>query len=266
MLKKLYLGAAMVTALFLLIACGASQKNHQARLILQNSDKLDSTNYEIPDQVIRNGDLLTILIYSDNKEATEIFNQAQSGVGMGGNAAGASNISALGRGYQVDNNGDIYLHKIGTIKAAGLTKNELAAKLNNSLVEFLKEPYVTIRFANNRITVLGEVLRPGLIELPDQKISILDAIGLAGDMTPFGRRDKVLVIREINNQRTVGEVDIRTADMYKSPFFYLQQNDLVYVEPSKRKPTGNEQVLMRNVTIVTSIVSVIALVVTLLTR
>jgi polysaccharide biosynthesis/export protein len=266
MLKKLCQGAAILTALFLLSGCRASKENHANRVMLQGIDTMSYKEIQLKEQVIRNGDLLTIIVYSDNKEATVIYNQPQNaGAGESVTTSGGSAINTSGRGYQVDNFGEIYFHSLGKIKVSGLTKNELSGFIQEKLKQYLQNPYVVIRFTNNRVTILGDVLRPGVIEMPDQKLSILDAIGFAGDFTPFGRRDNVLVIRENGGKREIGRLDLRKSDAFASPFFYLQQNDMVYVEPNRKKPTGNEQLLMRNVTIVTSIVSVIVLLTTLLT-
>ncbi|WP_052273035.1 polysaccharide biosynthesis/export family protein [Flavihumibacter solisilvae] len=257
--------------IFLLLAglssCLTSEKNHKARIYLQGVDSISNRGFEIPEPVIKKGDLLTILIFSDNETATEIYNQPQAGGNAGGAGAGnASNMSTMGKGYQVDVSGNIYIHSLGMYKAEGLTRSQLSQTLKDSLITYLKNPYVIVRFANNRLTILGEVLKPGYFDLPDQKISILDALGLAGDLTPFGRRDNILVVREIDGRRTMGRLDIRKPDIYNSPYFYLQQNDMVYVEPTRRKPTGNEQVLLRNVAIATSLLSVVTLLVTLITR
>jgi polysaccharide export outer membrane protein len=266
MLKKLYLGAAMVTALFLLIACGASQKNHQQRILLQGIDTANELTLQIPDPKIKNGDLLTILIYSDNKEATDQFNQAQSGGAANATVTSGPQVSSMGRGYFVDNNGEIRIHKIGEIKSAGLTCQQLADELEKKLTVYLLNPYVIVRFANARITVLGEVTRPGVIDLPGVKVSIFDAIGFAGDFTNFSRRDNILVVREIEGKRVSKRLDLRNPDVYNSEFFYLGANDLVYIEPTRRKPTGNEQVLLRNVTIGSSIVSVVVLIISIIRR
>ncbi|HEY8397248.1 MAG TPA: polysaccharide biosynthesis/export family protein [Flavihumibacter sp.] len=267
MLKRICQGAALFTALFLLAACGASVRNHQQRVILQGIDTTNIGNVVFPEFQIKKGDLLSILVYSDNKEATEIYNQPQTGgnPAVGANMGSAA-LTLTGRGYQVDNNGEIYFHSLGQVQVAGLTKNQLADLLKERLRPYLQNPYVVVRFANSRITVMGEVLKPGVIEVPDQKISILDAIGLSGDLTNFARRDNVLVVREVDGKRTAARLDLRSADIYSSPYFYLQQNDLVYIEPNRKKPTGNEQVLMRNITIASSLVSVVALIVTLIAR
>lgn len=267
MLKKLIQGAAVLTALFLLVGCGASRKNHGQRLILQGIDSLKDPLVDVPEMKIQQGDLLTILVYSDSKDATEIFNQPQQGGGGGaGGSGGGAAMASMGRGYQVDARGAIYFHSLGLIKAEGLTKQQLAELLREKLKLYLQNPYVTVRFTNARISVLGEVTKPGIIEMPDQKMSILDAIGFAGDLTPFSRRDNILLVREENGKRVYTRIDLQKAEVYKSPYFYLQQNDLVYVEPTRKKPTGSEQVLMRNIAIGTSIISVVTLLVTLITR
>lgn len=265
MLNKLLQGAAIVSALFLFAGCVATKKNHAARLILQGIDTTKTIAPQYPEPVIQKGDLLTIVVYSDNPTATQIYNQSQSGgdVGVGG---GSANMSLMGKGYQVDAEGQIFFHTVGNMSVVGMTKAQLASLLKEKLTKYLQNPYVTVRYTNSRLTILGEVAKPGIIELPDQKISILDAIGLAGDMTPFSRRDNVLIVREIDGKKYTGRIDLRTPALYSSPYYYLQQNDLVYIEPNRKKPTGNEQVLMRNVAIITSIVSVAAILLTLTTQ
>jgi len=266
MLKKLYLVAGVSTAIIMLSACGASKKNHAERILLSGIDTANEVSLKIPDPIIKKGDLLTILIYSDNKEATEQFNNPQNGGAASATLANGPQISSMGRGYFVDNNGEVQLHKIGSIKAEGLTSQELSVNLQKQLSLYLLNPYVTVRFANARITVLGEVTRPGVIELPGVKVSVFDAIGFAGDFTNFSRRDNILIVREVEGKRVSKRLDLRSPDVYNSDFFYLASNDLVYVEPTRRKPTGNEQVLLRNVTIGSSIVSVIVLIISIIRR
>ncbi|KYP13241.1 polysaccharide biosynthesis/export family protein [Flavihumibacter sp. CACIAM 22H1] len=266
MLKKLYWSAATVAVLFLLVACGASKKNHENRLLVQGIDSAGEFAIKLPEPLIKKGDLLTIMIYSDNKEATEVFNQPQTGGSAGVANATGTQLNTLGRGYLVDQQGLIQLHTLGSIKAEGETRLALAEQLKTKLLPYLKNPFVIIRFANQRVTVLGEVTRPGVIELPDNRVSIFDAIGFAGDFTAFGRRDNVLLVREKDGKRTAHRIDLRNSSVYTSDFYYLQSNDMVYIEPSRRKPTGNEQVLLRNVTIGSSIVSVLVLIISLIRR
>lgn len=247
-------------------SCGVSKRAQTERLYLQGIDTAVVQDILFQEPRIQKNDLLTILIYSDNKEATDIYNQPQNGgAPNAGNMAG-NNLSALGRGYQVDVNGNIFVHYAGTIYVEGKTRQDVAALVIDKLKDQLANPYVVVRFANRRITVLGEVNRPGVIELPDQQMTILQAIGLSGDLTPYGKRDNILVVREENNTRTVGRLNIRDPHIYASPYFYLKQNDVVYIEPTRRKTAGNEAILVRNVSIITSVLSVMAIAVSLLTK
>jgi polysaccharide export outer membrane protein len=218
----------------------------------------------IPEPVIQKSDILSITVFSDNPEATALFNQVQTQ--SPGNASGASSSSggvSATAGYLVDKKGDIYFHSLGLIPVNGLTKMQLTDTLKQKLSVYLKNPYVEIRFLNARVTMLGEIARPGTINIPEQRISILDAIALSGDLTGYGRRDNILVVREKDGKRETTRLDIRNPAIYQSDFFYLQQNDLVYVEPIQKKPTGSDQLLVRNVAIVTSIVSTVAILISI---
>lgn len=135
---------------------------------------------------------------------------------------------------------------MGTIHAEGLTKLELAAEIKKRLthpVELLADPSVIIRFLNFKVNVLGEVAKPGLINVPGERITILEAIGLAGDITQYGRKNTVKVIREIDGDRNIGTIDLSSKDLFESPYYNLLQNDVVMVEPSKRKAQSAEQAL-----------------------
>lgn len=264
MYNKIFYSAVVCAALFLLSSCGASRINHEKRLLLQGIDTAQLGNAYMPDIKIQKGDLLSILVYSDNIEATAIYNQPQTGGATMSGTTSSTNLSGSGRGYIVDPVGQIYFHSLGKMTAAGLTKSELAKKIEEGLLPVLQHPYVVVRYANPTITILGEVNKPGVINFSDQKISILDAVGFAGDFTSFSRRDNVLIVREQDGKRISERLDLRSPKIYQSPFFYLQQNDMVYIEPTRKKPTGNEQVLLRNITIVTSVLSVLTLAITLI--
>jgi polysaccharide export outer membrane protein len=139
----------------------------------------------------------------------------------------------------------------------------LDSKLKDTL---LNNPYYSIRFLNYRFTMLGEVTRPGVFNIPGERISLLDALGLAGDLTFFGRRDNVLIVRENNGKREFARLDLTKPEILVSPYFYLQQSDVVIVEPTKKKIATNDQVTARNVSIAASIVSTIAVVYSILKK
>jgi polysaccharide export outer membrane protein len=142
----------------------------------------------------------------------------------------------------------------------GLTKNQLIELLNAKLKDFLTNPYYTIRFLNYRFTMLGEVNRPGIFSIPGERVSLLEALGLAGDLTFYGRRDNVLFIRQNNGRRDFVRLDLTKPEIMASPYFYLQQNDVVIVEANKKKAVANDQVTVRNVTIAATIVSTLAII------
>jgi polysaccharide export outer membrane protein len=250
-------------------------------------DTAQLSQVKIPEATIRGGDLLSIVVYSDNPEATALFNQSliivsnssgssgssggnSSGAGGGANGGTGSNAGAVGPGspttpgYQVDADGNIQFQGLGLLHVEGLTKPELKTLLDSKLKSYLKNPYYTIRFLNYRFTMLGEVQHPGIFSIPGEHVSLLEAIGLAGDLTLFGRRDNILVIRENEGKREWARLDLTKPQIMASPYFYLQQDDVVYIEATKKKVLANDQVTTRNVTIVATIISTIAIVISLL--
>jgi polysaccharide export outer membrane protein len=144
-------------------------------------------------------------------------------------------------GFLVNARGEIDYPRLGTIKAEGLTKTQLADIIKQKLQGQLELPSVIIRFLNYKITVLGEVRAPGQFTIQTEKITILEALGLAGDVSEFGKRNAVKVLRENNGQREVGTVDLTTNKLFSSPYYKLQQNDVVYVEQTGERIRQREQ-------------------------
>ncbi len=230
-------------------------------------DTASLSKIPVSDPIIRKGDILSIIVYSDNPEATALYNQAMMGgassTGMGGGASGSA-LGAAGAGYTVDEKGNIEMQGVGLLHVEGLNRSGLRDSLDSRLKDkYLKNPYYTIRFLNYRLTILGEVARPGPIGIPGTQINLLEALGLAGDMTFFGRRDNILVIRDNQGKREFGRMDLTKPEIMKSPYFYLQQNDIVIVEQSRKKISSNDQTLYRNISITTSIISIGVLLFTL---
>jgi polysaccharide biosynthesis/export protein len=186
---------------------------------------------------IQPDDLLSITVSSPNAEANTLFNKGVApAVGSVADiSAGNRAVNIHNEGYLVDRNGNIDFPVMGQINLGGLTKEEAKAKLIKELDQYLKEPMVNIRFLNYKVTVVGEVSRPSTFTIPTEKINILEALGMAGDMTAFGKRENVLIIREEAGVRTMARVNLNNKDMLNSPFFYLRQNDVVYVEPDRMK-------------------------------
>lgn len=192
----------------------------------------------IPKLVIQNNDLISISVSSLNPEASAIFNQPNSGgnsVPQAGNSTPATTTTASG--YLVDGSGNIQYPFLGTIKAAGLTKDELKEKITKDLVDkkLLVDPIITVRFLNFKVTVLGEVAHPTVVTVPSERISLLEAIGLAGDLTIYAKRDNILVIRDEDGKKVTKRLNLNSTELFDSPYYYLKSNDVVYVEPNKSK-------------------------------
>ena len=215
--------------------------------------------------IIRRGDILSIVVYSDNPEATKIYNQSLITTGNTSAIASTGVTQAIGgaapsaAGYQVDGDGNIVFKGIGKIYVEGLTKAALKDTLDARLGPFLQHPYYSIRFLNYKFTILGEVTRPGVVSIPGERINILEAIALVGDLTSYARRDSVFVIRENNNRREFAWLNLTKPAVMASPYFYLQQNDIVIFEPTKKKSVANDVVTVRNVSLAATIVSTLAI-------
>jgi polysaccharide export outer membrane protein len=204
--------------------------------------------------IIRKGDIISIIVYSDNPEATRIYNQSLGSTGGVTQSSGSSGAP----GYQVDVEGDIVFQGLGKIKVEGLTKAALKDTLDARLGSFLQHPYYSIRYLNFKFTLMGEVARPGVVTIPGEKINMLEAIALAGDLTAFANRDSVFIIRETNNKREFAWLNLTKPEIMASPYFYIQQNDIIIVEPTKKKAAANDVVTTRNITLGLAIISTIA--------
>ncbi len=189
----------------------------------------------LPVLIIRTDDILRIQVSSRNPETVRSFqvsNEVRSAAGEG----------ALGiqEGYRVDEEGMIYLPFIGQVRASGKNTKELRQEMTDSLVKFVPDVSVQIRFINFRVTLLGEVNRPNTYIIPNERLNILEAIGMAGDFTPYANRNSVLIIRQRTNLREFFRVNVQAADLFQSPHFFLNPNDILYVEPLKAKQYATE--------------------------
>ncbi|MEP6726588.1 MAG: polysaccharide biosynthesis/export family protein [Bacteroidota bacterium] len=257
-----------ITVLLMMIggmcSCG-STKNLQ--YMQGNFDTAKLSAYNVPALLIQKGDLLSIIVYSDNATATAIYNQSGAGTGNNSSAVPGSPVSSSGSGgYLVDEDGNIQFQGIGMLHVEGLTKAGLTGLLNSKLTTFLQNPYYTIRFLNYKITVIGDVAKPAVYSIPAERVNILEAIGFAGDLNITARRDNIRIIREEAGKREFGVVDLRQPDIFNNKFYQLHQNDIVYVDFNKSKAVNSDQTTLRNIGIVTSIVSIIAIVISVLRR
>ena len=215
----------------------------------ENIDK----NYEV---IIHKDDLLAILVNSKDPELALPFNMPLVTYQIGAQTTAQQRLL----GYLVDQNGDIDFPILGKIHVEGLTRMQVTELIKQKLMseDLIKDPIVTVQFLNFKVSVMGEVTRPGTFDISGDRITLLEALSMAGDLTIYGRRDRVAVIREKDGKRRILYHDLRSSDIFQSPCYYLQQNDIVYVEPNKAK-TGQSRINSNNsVGVWLSAVSVLA--------
>ncbi len=185
--------------------------------------------------VIQKSDILSITVTSPNPEATEMFNAPN--MALSHSVGGGTGNIAPASGYLVNQDGFIQFPSLGNIMAAGLTKQRLKEEITKLLVdnELLLDPIVTVRYLNFRVSVIGEVGRPGVFTIPNEKISMLEALSLAGDLTIYARRDNVLLVREEKGSKLIKRINLNSNEIFSSPYYYLKSNDVLYVEPNNTK-------------------------------
>jgi polysaccharide export outer membrane protein len=198
---------------------------------------------EVP---LQKNDFISISISSASPEASAIFNPVINAAGQKITPGDAKTSQYVG--YLIDNDGQIELPVLGKVTVAGLTKKQLKEYLTSTLLskKLLVDPLVDIRFLNFEVTILGEVGGPTVINVPSERISLVKALGIAGDLTIYGRRDNVLLIREEDGVRKTRHINLNSADFLNSEYYYLRPNDVIYVEPNKTKiaMTGRSQQIL----------------------
>lgn len=226
--KKLFYFVAIS---FLLSSCSMAKK-------IPYFKDLESSKEEIPvvqnEPIIHNDDMLSIVVSAMDPITVAPFNLPI----ISYSSPGEEKLSTTPtmQPYVVDINGEINFPILGKIKIGGLKKSEAVALIKEKLQPYLKDPIITIQFLNYKITILGEVTRPGTYTISNEHTSILQALGIAGDLTIYGRRDNVLLIREKEGgKKEYIRMDLTQTDILSSPFYYLQQNDVIYVEPNKTR-------------------------------
>lgn len=212
----------------------------------------DVDKYEV---YIHQDDLLAIMVNSQATEAALPFNLPMASYYVGGDSYGQQRTL----GYLVDSEGNIDFPVLGKIHVEGMTRNRLRELIKTKLIDngLLKDPIITVNFLNFKVSVQGEVNNPGSFNITGERITLLEALSMAGDLSIYGRRDRVAVIREANGERTIRYHNLTTTDLFRSPYYYLQQNDIVYVEPNKRKIQQSNINQNNSVSVWLSIVSVL---------
>lgn len=249
---------AFFAALF--SSCGTQYKMPNYLENLKDSAKLDT--FKFPEPIIQKNDILYIQVYSEtlDPKIDAPYNSPALAAGTASMSAGNPTLM----GYIVDHKGEIEYPRLGALYVEGLTKSQLADLLKDSLSNVLTNPTVNIRFLTFKVNVLGEVGTQGPITIPGEKLTILEAIGMAGGITWSGKRDDVKVIRETNGVREMGLIDLTSQDLFKSPYYHLRQNDIVIVDLNQRgRVTQNEQYAMQRMSFALGIITTFALLISL---
>ena len=253
-MKKLLLPIMVVTVILMMVGCGSSKEV----AYWQNIDSISlAASKGLYDAKIMPKDELTILVQTTDPLTSEPFNLRSTG-----QTSSKNQIT----GYLVDNDGMINFPIVGKIHVAGLTKTECEDLIKSKIQPYLartENPLVSVRTSSYRITVIGEVNRPGVIPVSTEKISLIEALAEAGDMTIYGKRDNVLLVREDKSgEKHKVRLNMNDANIINSPYYYLQQNDIIYVEPHKVKARNtffgsNTSIFYSVIGITTSLVSLL---------
>jgi polysaccharide export outer membrane protein len=247
---------------FLVVLLLFSCKSREEMVYYQNIDGLanveQSNSYEIK---IQPDDLLTIIVSADDPETAIPFNLSTISVPTAGSVNAAQGQLAM-QSYLVDAAGTIDFPVLGKLTVGGLSRTEVMQLLESKISKYIKNPIINIRVMNFKVSVQGEVTVPGIYPVSSDRITLIEAISKAGDLTIYGKRDNILIIREMNGVKSYNRIDITKADFIHSPFYYLAQNDVVYVEPNKTRINGGA--VGANTGVIISITSLLITVITLI--
>ncbi len=257
MSKKLPKGIVLLCIALSWMYFFSSCANRKDLIYFQPDSTALNTSYELNAPKLQAGDILTISITADDIRATQPFNAVNSY-----QVGSLTNTNPFLPTYTIDNDGYIDFPKLGKVKLAGLTRTQAINDLRTRVGQYIVDPGVNINIRNFRVTVLGEVARPGTFTVENDRITILEALGMAGDLTINGVRQNVMVVREQNGQKSEYRVDLTKRDALNSPVYYLAQNDVIYVQPNgarvqSSKYTQNSTVFISVAGIIITIISVL---------
>jgi polysaccharide biosynthesis/export protein len=243
--------SSLFAVLFLFFSC-ASKKDV---VYYQNSEGLNAaqsaTSYEVK---IQPDDVLLIIVSAEDPEIAIPFNLTSVVVSSTSNpetARGQENMQT----YLVDQNGSIEFPVLGKVQVGGLTRTEVVQSLKEKIGVYIKKPIINLRITNFKISLQGEVNMPGTYTVASERVTLIEALSMAKDLTIYGKRNNILVIRESNGVKSFNRIDLTKADFIHSPFYYLAQNDVVYVEPNKTKV--NAAAVGPNTSVIISAISIL---------
>lgn len=268
-MKRLSLSYSVITLLLCFVILASSCTTNKKITYFQDTpDSLylsprNLTGAPYRDPQIQANDILQISILTLDPQVNNILASANSAsfAVQPGSTSTVTNTPTVS-GFLVDNNGAVELPVVGKIRVSGMSTAAARDSIHHKVSLYYRDPVVNVRFANFNITVLGEVSRPATYIVPSEKVSILDAIGMAGDLTIFGKRENVLLIRDSSGTKQMIRFDLNSSSTLLSPYFYLRQGDVVYVEPSKSKVASTDANKAKNFTLLASGLSLLVVIFT----
>lgn len=249
----------VISFIILLVLTSCASRKNVVYLNKLEGDKTEDINPYIT--TLQPDDLLSIIVNSKAEELTKDFNLPTIRFQTDSESAGGTGRIQT---YLIDKDGFIEFPEIGKIKLGGLTREEAITTLTDVIEPYITDAKINLRILNFKVTVQGEVARPGTLTIDTERITLFQALSMAGDMTIYGKRKDILIIREFNGKRTFTKVDITTPDFINSDFYYLKQNDVVYVEPNKTQV--NSSVIGRDLTIAMSAISLLLTIIVVTNR
>jgi polysaccharide export outer membrane protein len=247
-----------LSLLFLFNACASKQDIVYYQDIDGVTSQQKANSYEIK---IQPDDLLSIIVSAEDPEIAIPFNLRTVSLASPSRQNSVRGEETM-QFYLVDINGNIEFPVLGKLKVGGLTRTEILNMFHTKIVLYIKNPIINLRIVNFKISVQGEVVSPGSYSVNTERVTLIEALAMAKDLTIYGKRNNILIIREVDGIKTFNRVDITNADFINSPFYYLAQNDVIYVEPNKNKING--AAVGPNTSVLISITSLIITILTLI--
>jgi polysaccharide export outer membrane protein len=247
---------SVIILIVLFSSCASTKKVSYFQDIPQVGEAQLKEIAQFTEPVIQPDDILSINFFSIDPQTAAVINQGSTLQALG---ASTLPINQQSTGFMVDKNGDVELVGVGKVRLGGLTTYQAKELIRKKVEADFKNPSIEVRFVNFKITVLGEVNRPAVYTLQNEKVTFLDALGMAGDMTIFGRRENVMLIRDNAGKKEFVRFDLNSTAFLNSPYFYLKQNDVIYIEPNKGKAASLNAARTQTYAIIGSALSVLVI-------
>jgi polysaccharide export outer membrane protein len=257
---KMLVYLSFVVFILLLNACTTAKKLKYFQDLPDNNTINEIGEAHFTEPIIQSDDILSINVNTTEPEAGQIIN-SRNGVVPGASVNNQTGATGTNTGYLVDREGFVEIPILGKVHLSGLTTTQAKEAVKIAAKKSFKDPIVDVRFANFKVTVLGEVNRPASYVIPNEQVTVLDAIGYAGDMTIYGKRNNVLLMRRsTGGKNQTITLDMTKKDLVNSPYFYLKQNDVIYVEPRRgRQDTNTENTVLKYITVAATVLTALVL-------